>query len=235
MAGCTSCGRRGARIRAGRPHRPPRSISPRIGCGPNDGPRPTPPDCRFFRPSSDTTTWRAASCGTPCASPFAAPPIGARRWKAPEAAPPWTGVRKADTFGNRCVQTTPFPDMIFQSGAESEDCLYLSIWTPAKTSAERLPVMVWIHGGGFFSGASDEPRHEGTALASQGVVLVELNYRLGILGFFVHPALSAESDHHASGNYGLLDQVAALRWVRENIAAFGGDHAQVTIFGVSVG
>src|SRR5439155_13437024 len=111
--------------------------------------------------------------------PYAAPPIGARRWKAPEAAPPWTGVRKADTFGNRCVQTTPFPDMIFQSAAESEDCLSLSVWTPAKTSAERLPVMVWIHGGGFFSGASDEHRHEGTALASKGVVLVELNYRLG--------------------------------------------------------
>ena len=144
-------------------------------------------------------------------------------------------MRKADTFGSRCIQTNPFPDMIFRSAAESEDCLYLSVWTPARAANERLPVMVWIHGGGFFSGASDETRHEGSSLASRGIVLVEINYRLGILGFLAHPALTAESAHKASGNYGLLDQVAALQWVRSNIAAFGGNPGNVTIFGESAG
>jgi len=167
--------------------------------------------------------------------PYAAPPVGRLRWAPPEPPPRWTGVRKANAFGNRCVQTTPFPDMVFRSAAESEDCLYLSIWTPAKSASERLPVMVWIHGGGFFSGASDEGRHEGSTLASKQVVVVEINYRLGILSFLAHPWLTAESRHHASGNYGLLDQVAALRWVRDNIAAFGGNPGNVTIFGESAG
>lgn len=167
--------------------------------------------------------------------PYAAPPIGAYRWAPPRPAEKWSGVRKATTFGNRCMQTTPFPDMVFRSPGESEDCLYLSIWTPAKTSMDGLPVMVWIHGGGFFSGASDEPRHEGSSLASRGVVVVEINYRLGVLGFLAHRDLTAESPHKASGNYGLLDQIAALRWVRENIAAFGGAPANVTIFGESAG
>jgi para-nitrobenzyl esterase len=167
--------------------------------------------------------------------PYAAPPVGAKRWRAPEPAAKWTGERAADRFGNRCIQTTPFPDMIFQSPAESEDCLYLNIWTPAKSGAARLPVMVWIHGGGYFSGASDETRHDGSVLASKGVVLVTINYRLGVLGFLAHPELTKESPHHASGNYALLDQIAALRWVRDNIAAFGGNPRNVTIFGESAG
>ena len=167
--------------------------------------------------------------------PYAAPPVGNLRWKPPQPPRAWIGVRKADHFGNRCVQTNPYPDMLFRSAAESEDCLSLSVWTPASTPSDRLPVMVWIHGGGFFSGASDEHRHDGLTLASKGVVLVEINYRLGAMGFLAHPDLTAESPDHASGNYGLLDQIAALRWVRDNIAGFGGDPNQVTIFGESAG
>ncbi len=166
--------------------------------------------------------------------PFAVPPVGPLRWKAPEPAAKWTGVRKADQFGNRCMQTNPFADMVFH-GAESEDCLYLNIWTPAKAATERLPVMVWIHGGGYTSGSGDEPRHDGTVLAGKGVIVVTINYRLGVLGFLAHPELTAESAHKASGNYALMDQVAALRWVHDNIAAFGGDAAKVTIFGESAG
>jgi para-nitrobenzyl esterase len=166
--------------------------------------------------------------------PYAAPPVGRKRWTPPEPVAPWQGVRSAAGFGNRCIQTTPFPDMVFRSPAESEDCLNLSIWTPAAPS-DRLPVMVWIHGGGFFSGSSDEVRHEGTAIAQAGVVLVAINYRLGVLGFLAHPELTAESDRRASGNYGLLDQISALRWVRDNIAGFGGDPDNVTIFGESAG
>lgn len=166
--------------------------------------------------------------------PYAAPPTGERRWRAPAPAAPWQGVRPAGRFGDRCIQTNPFPDMLFQSPAESEDCLTLSVWTPGR-AGDRLPVMVWIHGGGFFSGASDEQRHDGSALASKGVVLVALNYRLGVMGFLAHPALTAASPHRASGNYGLMDQIAALHWVRDNIAAFGGDPANVTIFGESAG
>jgi para-nitrobenzyl esterase len=167
--------------------------------------------------------------------PYAAPPVGPKRWTAPEPAAKWTGLRKADQFGNRCMQTNPFPDMVFQSPAESEDCLYLNVWTPAKAAAERLPVMVWIHGGGYYSGSGDEARHNGSVLASKGVVLVTINYRLGVLGFLAHPELTAESSHKASGNYALLDQVAALKWVHDNIAAFGGDPGKVTIFGESAG
>jgi para-nitrobenzyl esterase len=166
--------------------------------------------------------------------PYAAPPVGDKRWTAPEPAASWEGVRSADQFGDRCVQTRPFPDQLFQSPAESADCLTLSVWTPAKLG-DRVPVMVWIHGGGFFSGASDEKRHDGSVLASKGVVLVEFNYRLGVLGFLAHPELTAESPHHASGNYGLMDQIAALHWVHDNIAAFGGDPGNVTIFGESAG
>ena len=166
--------------------------------------------------------------------PYAAPPVGNKRWVAPQPPASWQGVRPAGKFGNRCIQTHPFPDMLFQSAAESEDCLTLSVWTPA-TAGDHLPVMFWIHGGGFFSGASDEQRHDGSALASKGVVLVAINYRLGVLGFFAHPELTAESPHHASGNYGLLDMIAALHWVHDNIAAFGGDKNSVTIFGESAG
>ena len=133
------------------------------------------------------------------------------------------------------MQTRPFPDMLFQSPAESEDCLYLSVWTPAKTASERLPAMVWIHGGGYASGAGDEKRHDGSVLASKGVIVVTINYRMGALGFLSHPELTAEAPYKASGNYALLDQIAALRWVQDNIAAFGGDPAAVTIFGESAG
>jgi para-nitrobenzyl esterase len=167
--------------------------------------------------------------------PYAAAPVGSLRWAPPQPAAPWSGVRPAQAFGNRCIQFRPFPDMVWRSPAESEDCLNLSIWTPARTAAERLPVMVWIHGGGFFSGAGDETRHEGSALASKGVVLVVVNYRLNILGFLAHPELTAESPRKASGNYGLLDQIAALRWVKDNIAGFGGNPDNVTIFGESAG
>jgi para-nitrobenzyl esterase len=168
--------------------------------------------------------------------PYAAPPVGAWRWKAPGPAPKWIGVRKADRFGNHCMQTTPFPDMVYQS-QESEDCLYLNVWTPVAVTdyQARLPVMVWIHGGGYYAGSGDEPRHDGSVLASKGVIVVTINYRLAVMGFLAHPELTAESAHKVSGNYGLLDQIAALRWVHDNIAAFGGDAAKVTIFGESAG
>jgi para-nitrobenzyl esterase len=166
--------------------------------------------------------------------PYAAPPVGNKRWTPPEPPASWPDIRSAAKFGNRCIQTHPWSDMLFQSAAESEDCLTLSVWTPGKAGA-RLPVMVWIHGGGFFAGANDERRHDGSALASKGVVLVAINYRLGVMGFLAHPELTAESPKHASGNYGLLDQIAALRWVKDNIAAFGGDPNNVTIFGESAG
>ena len=166
--------------------------------------------------------------------PYAAPPVGNKRWAPPEPAASWSGVRSAGKFGNRCIQTHPWPDMLFQSAGESEDCLTLSVWTPGR-AGDHLPVMFWIHGGGFFAGANDEKRHDGSALASKGVVLVAINYRLGVMGFFAHPELTAESPNHASGNYGMLDMIAALHWVHDNIAAFGGDANNVTIFGESAG
>jgi para-nitrobenzyl esterase len=165
--------------------------------------------------------------------PYAAPPVGDARWQAPRPPASWQGVRKADRFGNRCIQTNPYPDMTWNSASESEDCLFLSIWRP--DGAEDLPVMFWIHGGGYFCGSGDEDRHDGSALASRGVVVVTINYRLGVLGFLAHPELTAESETASSGNYGLLDMIAALQWVRENIASFGGDPGNVTIFGESAG
>jgi len=167
--------------------------------------------------------------------PYAAPPVGDLRWKPPVAPAKWTGVRKATEFRARCVQAPVFGDMNFRDAGHSEDCLFLNVWTPAKASEARLPVMVWIHGGGFVAGASSEPRQDGTVLAQQGVVVVSMNYRLGIFGFFVHPELAAESGRNSAGNYGLLDMIAALQWVRDNIAAFGGDPGNVTIFGESAG
>ena len=166
--------------------------------------------------------------------PYAAPPVGTLRWKAPQPLTPWTAVRKADTFGAQCHQPPVFGDIVFDRPA-SEDCLFLNVWTPAATASAKLPVMVWIHGGGYQAGASHEPRHDGTALARKGVVLVTLNYRLGVFGFFAHPALSKEDPKGSSGNYGLMDMTAALRWVRDNAAAFGGDPGNVTIFGESAG
>lgn len=159
--------------------------------------------------------------------PFAAPPVGELRWKAPQPVIPWEGVRRADKFG-----PSPMSSMGMQRDA-SEDCLYLNVWTPAKSAKEKLPVMVWIYGGGFSMGSSST--YNGAPLAREGVVLVTINYRVGKLGYFAHPELSAENPQHVSGNYGILDQIAALRWVKENIAAFGGDPAKVTIFGESAG
>jgi len=170
--------------------------------------------------------------------PFAAPPVGDLRWKAPQPAEKWQGLRHAAEFSSACWQTQyPAAAAIYQAKLPplSEDCLYLNIWTPAKSAKDRLPVMVWIHGGGFTRGFAGTHTYDGEVLAGKGAVIVTLNYRLGIFGFFAHPALSAESGHHASGNYALLDQIAALQWVQKNIAAFGGDPARVTIFGESAG
>jgi para-nitrobenzyl esterase len=167
--------------------------------------------------------------------PYAAAPVGTLRWKEPQPAAKWRGVRKALEFGSRCMQGNVFGDMVFRDPGVSEDCLYLNVWTPAASAAAKLPVMVWIYGGGFVGGAASEPRQDGSELAKKGVVVVSFNYRLGVFGFLSHPELTAESGHQASGNYGLLDQVAALRWVHKNIAAFGGDPGNVTIFGESAG
>ncbi|MHB1793380.1 MAG: carboxylesterase/lipase family protein [Acidobacteriaceae bacterium] len=167
--------------------------------------------------------------------PYAAPPVGPLRWKPPQPAPAWSGVRSATRFGPRCMQTQLFPDMVFRDSGPSEDCLTLNVWAPVAKNAGPLPVMVWIHGGGFVTGGSSEPRQDGEHLARKGVIVVSMNYRLGIFGFFALPSLAAESPKHAAGNYGLMDQVAALDWVRRNIAAFGGDPAKVTIFGESAG
>lgn len=166
--------------------------------------------------------------------PYAAPPTGERRWRPPHAPEPWTDVREATQFGPRCPQTAPARARL-PGGPASEDCLTLNVWTPAKSSSDRLPVMVWIHGGGFRAGLVALPRLDGTNLARRGVVVVSFNYRLGALGFLAHPALSRESEHQVSGNYGLLDQITALRWVRANIAAFGGNPENVTLFGSSAG
>lgn len=167
--------------------------------------------------------------------PYAAPPVGTLRWKPPQPVAHWSGVREAAEFGSRCMQGNIYGDMIFRDPGPSEDCLYLNVWAPAKHEGARLPVMVWIYGGGFAAGASSEPRQDGGNLSKRGVVVVSMNYRLGIFGFFAHPELAKESEHHASGNYGLLDQLAAIKWVHDNIALFGGDPANVTIFGESAG
>jgi para-nitrobenzyl esterase len=165
--------------------------------------------------------------------PYAAPPVGELRWQAPKPVAGWEGVRAPADFGPRCLQGRIFDDIVFKE--LSEDCLTLNIWTPAKSASARLPVMVWIHGGGFQAGAGAEPRHDGQAFARKNVLLVTINYRLGVFGFLAHPELTRESGHNASGNYGLMDQVAALKWVQDNIAAFGGDPQNVTIFGESAG
>jgi para-nitrobenzyl esterase len=168
--------------------------------------------------------------------PFAAPPLGDLRWTPPHPVVPWSGVRQADTFGPRCVQT-PYPSgsiYVMDPGPQSEDCLHLNVWTAGR-AGERRPVMVWIHGGAWTRGASSIAGYDGAALAGKGVVVVSANYRLGPLGFLAHPSLSAESPQHASGNYAVLDHVAALQWVKRNIASFGGDPGNVTIFGESAG
>jgi para-nitrobenzyl esterase len=166
--------------------------------------------------------------------PYAAPPVGPNRWKAPQPAATWDGVKAATAFGARCVQARVFGDMAFRDEM-SEDCLVANVWTPAQAASAKLPVMVWIYGGGFQAGSASEPRQDGARLATKGVVVVSFNYRLGLMGFLAHPALSKESPQRASGNYGILDQLAALQWVQKNVAAFGGDPGNVTIFGESAG
>jgi para-nitrobenzyl esterase len=168
--------------------------------------------------------------------PYAAAPVGALRWKAPVPAAPWKGVREATQFGPACVQPKSTSVSVYTDDPPrmSEDCLYLNIWQPTKVKS-GAPVMVWIHGGAFRNGHTASQVYDGSKLARRGVVIVSISYRLGILGFLAHPELSAESPQHVSGNYGLLDQIAALQWVKENIAAFGGDPANVTIFGESAG
>jgi para-nitrobenzyl esterase len=171
--------------------------------------------------------------------PFAAPPVGALRWQAPQPVVPWQGVRAADAYGAQCMQKARSHTSVYYQYAgtqpTAEDCLYLNVWAPAAERAHDLPVMVWLYGGGFQQGSAANPVFDGTALARRGVVVVTVNYRVGIFGFFAHPALAAESPAHASGNYGLLDQIAALRWVQHNIAAFGGNPGNVTLFGQSAG
>ncbi len=166
--------------------------------------------------------------------PFAAAPVGDLRWKEPQPVKNWTDIRNADQFGPRCMQRSG-GDYWFRSNGMSEDCLYLNVWTPAKPGSGNLPVLVYIFGGGFQNGDGSEYRYDGESMARKGIVVVTVNYRLGIFGFFSHPDLTKESAHHASGNYGMLDQVAALQWVQKNIAAFGGDPKHVTVGGESAG
>jgi para-nitrobenzyl esterase len=166
--------------------------------------------------------------------PFAAPPIGALRWREPQAPAPWAGVLKADAFKPRCMQVGPsFPYAADEP--MSEDCLYLNIWKPKSGAGDKLPVMVWIYGGSFQNGSASTPFYRGDQLAKRGVIVVGINYRVGVMGFLAHPELTAESPHHVSGNYGLMDMIAALKWVQANVAAFGGDPGRVTIFGQSAG
>jgi para-nitrobenzyl esterase len=167
--------------------------------------------------------------------PFAAPPVGDLRWREPQPVTPWEGVRPATEFGPRPMQGSVYSDMVFRDTGPSEDCLTLNVWTPAKSAGATLPVMVWIYGGGFNAGGTSEPRQDGGHLAGKGVVVVSMNYRLGVFGFFSHPGLTAESGRGSSGNYGIMDQTAALRWVKRNIGAFGGDPGNVTLFGESAG
>jgi carboxylesterase type B len=172
--------------------------------------------------------------------PFAAPPVGNLRWREPKAVVPWQGVRRAEKFSAGCIQKVvperkPWTYEFMTHGEISEDCLYLNVWTSANSAIERRPVFVYIYGGGFAEGSAQVPVYDGEGLAKKGLVVVTFNYRLGVLGFLAHPGLAAESTHHVSGNYGLTDQLAALRWVHENIAEFGGDPSRVTIAGQSAG
>ena len=172
--------------------------------------------------------------------PFAAPPVGNLRWRAPRAPVTWEGIRKADKFSPNCIQVMrerlgPWTAEYQPQGPVSEDCLYLNIWTTAKSSKEKHPVMVYIPGGAFTGGSGNVPVYNGENLSKKGLIVVTINYRCGVLGFFAHPELTKESEHKSSGNYGLLDQVAALEWIKKNIAAFGGDPSCVTIMGQSAG
>ena len=167
--------------------------------------------------------------------PFAAPPIGDLRWREPQPITVWKGERQAMDFGPNPMQEAIFGDMNFGTKSMSEDCLYLNVWTPAKTMKERLPVLIYFNGGGLMAGSGSEPRYAGEKMARMGIVAVTANYREGIFGFFSLPELSKENQWHGSGNYGLMDQAAAIRWVKRNIAAFGGDPNRITIAGESAG
>jgi para-nitrobenzyl esterase len=167
--------------------------------------------------------------------PFAQPPVGDLRWKAPQPVTNWNGVKQTKKFGPRGIQSNVFGDMGFRSDGMSEDCLYLNVWSPAKSADEKLPVLVYFYGGGFAAGDGSESRYDGENMAKKGIVTLTVNYRLGIWGFFSHPELTKETPNHASGNYGLLDQNAALKWVQANISKFGGDPKRVTIAGESAG
>jgi len=171
--------------------------------------------------------------------PYASPPVEEFRWRPPQPLGRWKGVMQARDFGPHCIQFGAYPDMVFHDSGPSEDCLTLNVWTPADAKPTKksggLPVMVWIYGGGFQTGGTSENRQDGQFLAHRGVVVVSMNYRLGIFGFLSLPELDSESAHHASGNYGLMDQAAAIAWVRRNISAFGGDPTNITIFGQSAG
>jgi para-nitrobenzyl esterase len=167
--------------------------------------------------------------------PFAQPPIGDLRWKEPQPVNNWAGVRKCDAFGYNPMQKKVFGDMGFRTQGMSEDCLYLNVWVPAKPSKEKLPVLVYFYGGGFLAGDGSERRYDGESMAKRGIIALTVNYRLGVFGFLAHPELTKESAHKSSGNYGLLDQNAALLWVQKNIEAFGGDPKRVTIAGESAG
>jgi len=167
--------------------------------------------------------------------PFAKPPVGELRWKAPQPLEDWDGIKETKSFGPRPMQTMVFGDMNSRSNGVSEDCLYLNVWTPANRNTKDLPVLVYFFGGGNVAGDASEPRYDGESMAKEGIVVVTTNYRLNIFGFFAHPELSAEASYNASGNYGLLDQNAALKWVSKNIAAFGGNPKKVTIAGESAG
>lgn len=167
--------------------------------------------------------------------PFAQPPVGKLRWREPQPVRNWRGTRDAKQFGPRCMQRPIYSDMVFRSNGVSEDCLYLNVWTPAKSADERLPVLVYFYGGGFRAGDGSELRYDGASMARKGIVAITVNYRLDVFGTFAHPELTKESPHNASGNYTLLDQNAALKWVKQNVAAFGGDPDRITIAGESAG
>jgi len=167
--------------------------------------------------------------------PYAQPPVGELRWRAPQPAKPWTGVKQTKKFGPRAVQKFMWADMKFRSAGLSEDCLYLNIWTPAKQKESGLPVLVYIHGGGDVAGGGSEYRYDGERMAREGIVVVTINYRLNLFGYLAHPELSSEAPYKASGNYGALDQAAAIQWVKDNISSFGGDPDRITIAGESAG
>src|SRR5689334_4089025 len=168
--------------------------------------------------------------------PFAAPPVRELRWRPPQPSARWQGVRPADRFADQCMQARVFGDMMFRNSGVSEDCLYLNVWEPANARpGSAMPVLVYYYGGGFVAGDGSEPRYDGESMAKRGIVVVTTSYRLGIFGFFSHPELTAESPNHASGNYSLMDQAAALKWVQANISRFGGNPKHVTIAGESAG